>query len=79
MTTLPFLTSLKVANIGGGSREWANKLMTGVAIYPVRTGQTLFNDPTNARPLDCSVIRFTAGLHTSRKSLTVPDESHNRA
>ncbi len=44
MTTLPLPTSLKIAYIGGGSREWARKLMIDLALCPDLAGEVILHD-----------------------------------
>ena len=44
MTTLHSPTSLKIAYIGGGSREWARKLMIDLALCPDLTGEVVLYD-----------------------------------
>ena len=44
MTTKPSPTSLKIAYIGGGSREWARKLMIDLALCPDLAGEVVLYD-----------------------------------
>ena len=44
MTTKPSITSLKIAYIGGGSREWARKLMFDLALCPDLAGEVALYD-----------------------------------
>jgi alpha-galactosidase len=44
MTTKPSTTSLKIAYIGGGSREWARKLMIDLALCPELSGEVILYD-----------------------------------
>jgi alpha-galactosidase/6-phospho-beta-glucosidase family protein len=44
MTTLPSPHSLKIAYIGGGSREWARKLMIDLALCPELSGEVMLYD-----------------------------------
>jgi len=40
--TMPI--SLKIAYLGGGSRDWARKLMSDLALYPDLTGEVALYD-----------------------------------
>ncbi|MBN1451235.1 MAG: hypothetical protein JW963_09490 [Anaerolineales bacterium] len=44
LLTMSTLTSLKIAYIGGGSREWARKLMIDLALCPDLTGEVVLYD-----------------------------------
>ena len=44
MTAIPSPTSLKIAYIGGGSREWARKLMIDLALCPDLSGEVILYD-----------------------------------
>jgi alpha-galactosidase/6-phospho-beta-glucosidase family protein len=44
MTTKPSPSSLKIAYIGGGSREWARKLMNDLSLCPELAGEVMLYD-----------------------------------
>ena len=43
---------IKIAYIGGGSREWARNLMFDLALEPALGGQVFGRDARGARPLE---------------------------
>ena len=90
MTVIPSPTNLKIATIGGGSREWARKLMFDLALCSNLEGeamlydldlafQSLINDPSIHLPIDSSWELFKAIVQPNREFLSIPAIANKRA